>query len=238
MKRTQLLPDEKQRCTNVADEKLLPPRPEVDLATFQAAYGARDRARKRPAAQASPPLEEDAGQPKKKSPALAKGSAAKAQVSLRRNRVPWLRVQLQRHPLLLRKTQVSLRRNCAPWLRVQLQRTSPALAKGSSKATQAAEEEHVGAGSDPEAAFPEEHHALIRSMPVDAKPAHHAGHGRHSYTVAYHGGRVEVMLRKKAFRPKADCQGHALQASQCLGCSMFGFSFADVICPNRTMPLI
>ena len=60
----------------------------------------------------------------------------------------------------------------------------------------------------------------------------HTGHGRRSYTVAYHGGRVEVMLRKKAFRPKADCQGHALQASQCLGCSMFGFSFADFICFN------
>ena len=41
------LPDEKQSPTNVADEKLLPPRREVDLATFQAAYGARDRARKR-----------------------------------------------------------------------------------------------------------------------------------------------------------------------------------------------
>ena len=138
-------PDEKQSPTNVADEKLLPPRPEVDLATFQAAYGARDRAReeedaggskkkscalaKGSAAKASTPLEEDAGESTKKSRALAKGSAAKAspllrktQVSLRRNRVPWLRIQLQRHPLLLRKTQVSLRRHRLPWLRVRRRR--------------------------------------------------------------------------------------------------------------------
>ena len=43
--------------------------------------------------------------------------------------------------------------------------------------------------------------------------------GKHSYTVAVFGkGRLEVLLRAKAFKPKMDSKGNALKSGQILSC--------------------